>query len=140
MLYLAHRSLAKDLEPSSAAAAALGPKAAMPLASSVSTNPATRGPSGPTTTKSIFSCLHSLTMPSMSVGATGTQAASSAMPGLPGAQNSVSHSGDDEIAQHSACSRPPDPITSTRKRLSSQGPYSSGPFPPSGELLYHSAR
>src|SRR5579864_9191220 len=140
MLYLAHRSLAKALEPSSAAAEAVGPKAAMPLASSMSTSPATSGPSGPITTKSIFSCLHSLTMPSMSVGATATQAASSAIPGLPGAQNNVSHNGDDEIAQHSACSRPPDPITNTRKRLSSQGPYSHGPFPPSGALLYHSVR
>jgi len=53
-------------------------------------------------------------MPSISFAATGTQVASSAMPGLPGAQNSASHSGEAAIVQHSACSRPPDPITSTR--------------------------
>ncbi len=51
----AHRSLVKPLEASSRAAAAVGPNAAMPAASSRSTSPATSGASGPTTTKSIFS-------------------------------------------------------------------------------------
>jgi hypothetical protein len=33
------------------------------------------------------------------------------MPALPGAQKSLSHSGEAAIDQHSACSRPPDPTT-----------------------------
>ena len=44
----------------------------------------------------------------------GTQSATSAMPALPGAQYSVSHSGEAAIAQHKACSRPPPPITRMR--------------------------
>src|ERR1700730_2574954 len=119
MPYLAQRSLVKPLEPSSAAAPAVGPKARMPAASSRSTRPATSGPSGPTTTKSMRSRRARARMPSISVAATGTQVASSAMPGLPGAQNSASHSGEAAIAQHSACSRPPDPITNTRIPFSS---------------------
>src|SRR5208282_216519 len=125
MLYLAQRSLAKPLEPSSAAALAVGPKAAIPADSSLSTSPPTSGVSGPITTKSIFSFLHSLRMPSLSVAAISTQAASSAMPGLPGAQNSASHKGEEEIAQHSACSRPPEPTTSTLKPQ----PLPPGPIP-----------
>ena len=49
----AHSSFMKPFDPSSAAAAALGPNAAMPAASSASTSPATSGASGPMTTKSI---------------------------------------------------------------------------------------
>ena len=45
-------SLARTFEPSSSAAAALGPNAAMPASSSASTTPATSGASGPTTTRS----------------------------------------------------------------------------------------
>jgi hypothetical protein len=43
----------KAFEPSSIAAARLGPKVLMPAASSRSTRPATSGASGPTTTKSM---------------------------------------------------------------------------------------
>ena len=49
----AHSSLVKALEPSSRAAARLGPKALMPAAARSSTMPATSGASGPTTTRSI---------------------------------------------------------------------------------------
>src|SRR6204780_5799559 len=107
MPYLAQRSLVKPLEPSSAAALAVGPKAAMPAASSLSTSPPTSGDSGPITTKSIFSFLQSLRMPSLSEMAISTQAPPSGMPGLPGAQNSASHNAEEENAQHSACSHPP---------------------------------
>ncbi len=42
-----------------------------------------------------------------------THSATAAIPGLPGAQYSLVSSGLAAIAQHSACSRPPDPTTST---------------------------
>jgi hypothetical protein len=35
----------------------------------------------------------------------------SAIPALPGAQKSAPQVGDSAIAQHNACSRPPDPTT-----------------------------
>src|SRR5438270_6122734 len=111
------RSLAKAFEPSSAAAAALGTKAAIPSASSASTRPSASGTSGPTTTKSIRSSRQNRTSPLMSVAPIAMHSASSAIPALPGAQNSWSTSGDAEIAQASACSRPPDPTTSTRIAL-----------------------
>src|SRR6516225_2499852 len=113
----AQRSLAKPLEPSSAAAAALGPKAAIPSPSSASTRPSTSGASGPTTTKSIRSRRQNPTSPAMSVAAIAIHSPSSAMPALPGAQKSLSISGDAEIAHASACSRPPEPTTSTRIAL-----------------------
>ncbi len=53
----------------------------------------------------------------MSVASTAMHSASSAIPALPGAQNRRSTSGDAEIAQASACSRPPEPTTSTRIAL-----------------------
>ena len=68
---LAQRSFMKPLEPSSAAAAALGPKALMPAASSRSTSPATSGASGPTTTKSIFCSLAKADEPGDIVGGDG---------------------------------------------------------------------
>ena len=43
---------APGLEPSSSAAARLGPKTAIPAAESASATPAQSGPSGPTTTRS----------------------------------------------------------------------------------------
>ena len=50
----------------------------------------------------------------------GTHSATWAMPGLPGAHQSFVSSGLAAIAQHSACSRPPDPITRTRMQGSCQ--------------------
>src|SRR6267154_639775 len=113
----AHMSLVKAFEASRVAAAALGPKAGMPSASSASTSPNTSGASGPTTTKSIRSRRQNPTSPLMSVAAIATHSASSAMPALPGAQNRLSTSGEADIAQASACSRPPEPTTSTRIAL-----------------------
>src|SRR6266478_2538387 len=113
----AHMSLVKAFEASRVAAAALGPKAGMPSASSASTSPSTSGASGPTTTKSIRSRRQNPTSPLMSVAAIATHSASSAMPALPGAQNRLSTSGEADIAQASACSRPPEPTTSTRIAL-----------------------
>ena len=84
--YLAHRSFMNPLDPSSTAALALGPKALMPAASRRSTRPATRGVSGPTTTRSIARRTASATTPSRSSAATGTHSATSAIPALPGVQ------------------------------------------------------
>src|SRR5262252_7825710 len=89
----------------------------MPSASRASTRPATSGASGPTTTKSIRSRRQNPTSPAMSVASIPTHAASSAMPALPGAQKRASISGDAEVAHASACSRPPEPTTSTRIAL-----------------------
>ena len=59
------------LEPSSCAAAALGPNTAIPRSASRSASPATSGASGPTTTRSQPSA--AATSPSMSVTGTPTQ-------------------------------------------------------------------
>ncbi len=76
----------KPLEPSSAAAAAVGPKALMPAASSRSTSPSTSGCSGPTTTKSMALDVAKFTIPSRSSALMGTHSASRPIPALPGAQ------------------------------------------------------
>jgi hypothetical protein len=47
-----------------------------------------------------------------------THSATVAIPGLPGAQYNFVSSGLPEMAQHNACSRPPDPTTSTLIELS----------------------
>src|SRR5438270_5231365 len=111
----------KALEPSSAAAALLGPKAAIPAASSASTRPATSGASGPTTTKSIAALRQNPIKPAVSLAATVTHSASSAMPALPGAQYTRSTNGEAAIAQASACSRPPDPTTRMRISAAADG-------------------
>src|SRR5262249_33702072 len=100
--------------PARAAAAWGGPKVRIPAASSRSTRPATRGCSGPTTTKSMPRSVARRSMPSTSPAATATHSASAAIPALPGAAMSRSHRGEAAIAHASACSRPPDPTTRTR--------------------------
>ncbi len=109
-------SLAKDFEPSIRAAAALGPKTAMPRWRSSSARPATRGASGPTTTRSIRSSRASETSAAWSSARAGWQWASAAIPGLPGAACSSSRPPLRERDQASACSRPPDPTTSALTR------------------------
>ena len=78
-------SLAKDLEPSMAAARRLGPKHGMPDARSASATPATSGASGPTTTRSAPTARARPATCPVSVRSTGCWWASPAMPGLPGA-------------------------------------------------------
>ena len=99
----------KPLEPSSRAAAAPGPKTAMPAARRRSARPATKGPSGPTTTKSTVCA---------SANATGsgasTHVATCAMPGLPGAAYSAVQRGEAARARAKACSRPPEPMRRMR--------------------------
>src|ERR1700752_4556739 len=109
MPYFLHRSLVKPFEPSSRAAAFVGPKARKPAASISSTMPATSGLSGPPTTKSTASPLHNATTAAWSVMSIGTHSASFAMPALPGVHQSLVVSGEAAIFQASACSRPPEP-------------------------------
>src|SRR5438552_213085 len=109
MPFARHRSLVKPLEPSSCAAAAFGPNAAIPAARSASATPATSGASGPTTTRSTPWPRASLTTASALHGSTPTQSAQRAIPGLPGAAISLPQLGDCLRRQASASSRPPDP-------------------------------
>src|SRR3954469_127129 len=104
-----HRSLVNPFEPSSCAAAALGPKTAIPALRSASATPATNGASGPTTTRSMALALASSTTARASHGSAGTPSAHRAMPGLPGAASSLPQLGDCLRRQASASSRPPDP-------------------------------
>src|SRR5690606_16325277 len=109
-------SLAKVLDASMRAAARVGPKVGTSATASVSATPATSGASGPTTTRSTASRTASSRTMAVSVASTATQRATSAMPALPGAQTTSSTDGDRASAQHSACSRPPLPRTSTLTR------------------------
>ena len=107
-------SLANALEPSIGAAAAEGPKHAMPAARRASAAPATSGASGPITTRSAGHELASRAIAKGSVTCTPDCSASSAVPALPGAQASAVTAGSLERASSRACSRAPAPITSTR--------------------------
>ena len=107
-------SLAKALDPSIRAAAASGPKTAIPAARSASATPATSGASGPTTTSSAATCRASRTTSEGSLAETACSSASSAIPGFPGAACSSLTSGSAASARTIACSRPPPPMTSTR--------------------------
>src|SRR5688572_4086070 len=104
-------SFAKAFEPSSRAAAPLGPNAVMPSAPSASTRPLTSGASGPTTTRSTCSARARATMPGTSSTPTSTTRASRAMPALPGAHSTSGSRGERRSARTRACSRPPDPTT-----------------------------
>ena len=88
-----------------------GPKAAIWAAFKSSARPATRGASGPMTTKSIALSRQKLMTASWSAMSTAIFLANVAMPPLPGAQYNVPSSGLCAIFQASACSRPPDPRT-----------------------------
>ena len=106
-------SLAKDFEPSIRAAAALGPNTATPACRSVSATPATSGPSGPTTTRSMPSVSREPEQPFCVLGAHRMALAERAIPGLPGAACSAASRALRASFQASACSRPPEPTTST---------------------------
>ena len=106
-------SLAKLFEPSIRAAAALGPKTAIPACRSVSATPATSGTSGPTTTRSTPRVWHRSRRPSASSARTGWHSPRRAMPGFPGAAWSAASRGLWASFQASACSRPPEPTTRT---------------------------
>src|SRR3954451_17912973 len=110
-------SLANALLPSSCAAAALGPNTAKPAARRSSAAPSTSGASGPITTRSAL-----VRVATSSGVVSGRVSAAAAMPGLPGAQTSRSTCGSRTSARHSACSRAPPPITSTRTMSPSHEP------------------
>src|SRR5450755_2337431 len=109
-------SFENALEPSSWAAAALGPKQSTPAARRASPSPATSGASGPITTRSTPSASAAATSASTSSDATSISRASPAIPALPGAHNSSGERGERARACTRACSRPPAPTTSTRGR------------------------
>src|SRR4051812_5097103 len=109
MSWTRQRSLVKPFDPSSCAAAALGPNTAIPASRSASPTPATSGASGPITTRPIDSVLASSTIARGSHGSPSTHSAQRAMPGLPGTAISRPQLGDCLSLQASASSRPPDP-------------------------------
>ncbi len=109
-------SLANALDPSIRAAAALGPKQAIPSARTASAAPATSGTSGPITTRSARQDTASPAIAAGSVRSTPSVSATAAVPGLPGAQPRAVTAGSCEAARARACSRAPEPITRTRTR------------------------
>ena len=109
-------SFAKVFDPSICAAAALGPKTAIPFRRSTSAIPATSGPSGPITTRSALSVNARLRRPSASSARTGWQRPIAAIPGLPGAAWSSVRPGLCSRRHASACSRAPEPTTTTCTR------------------------
>src|SRR5256884_3776990 len=108
-------SLAKALEPSSRAAALLGPKHLSPRAPNASTAPATSGASGPMMVRSTCSEVAGCPTPAPSSAATFTlrTLASAAVPALPGATSTLVTRGEAAHFQASACSRPPAPTMRT---------------------------
>lgn len=85
--------------------------------------PATRGTSGPTTTKPTF-CFwqKEMTAELSDTSRSGTQAASPELviPGFPGAHNTEPQEGERFKAWQRACSLPPPPITRTTMLSSAQ--------------------
>src|SRR3954451_6554569 len=114
-------SLANAFEPSSRAAARVGPNTGRPRPWISSTRPATSGASGPTTVRSASSRSARSASAPTSATTSGNVFASAAMPGLPGAARTSGSCGERRSARTMACSRPPDPTTRTR------GPATSGP-------------
>src|SRR3954447_523670 len=114
--------LAKDLLPSSWAASAEGPKQGMPASRTASAAPATSGTSGPMTTSSAPHSVATRATSSGSAAATASGSATARVPALPGAQASALTAGSEERATHRACSRAPEPITSTRTDAESRRP------------------
>src|SRR4051812_29375591 len=109
-------SLAKAFDPSSSAAALVGPKAAMPASSKASTAPATRPASGPITARSMPLLFAAATIAAASSAATSRRhSASAAIPAFPGAQSTSATCGERRSAFTIACSRPPPPTTRTFK-------------------------
>ena len=111
-------SFANAFDPSIRAAAALGPNTATPFCRNRSATPATRGASGPITARSASTVSARLSSPSPSSARTGWQRPRLAMPGLPGAACSSVSAGLCASRHASACSRAPEPTTSTFTRAS----------------------
>ena len=71
------------------------------------------GSSGPTITKLIFFFFINFFIALKFLILIFTHYAVDLIPAFPGMQNNFSHKGDLDIAQHNACSLPPDPKTKT---------------------------
>ena len=95
-----------------------GPNTATPFCRSRSATPATSGASGPITARSASTVSARLRSPSPSSARTGWQRPRLAMPGLPGAACSSVSAGLCASRHASACSRAPEPTTSTFTRAS----------------------
>ena len=106
-------SFAWTFDPSTRAAAAVGPNAGIAASASASTRPATSGASGPTTTRSTACSRAAATSAGTSVTGMGNSVASRSMPGFPGAQRISGACGERPSARTMACSRPPPPTTRT---------------------------
>ena len=107
-------SFANDFDDSMRAASLLGPNTEIFADLSASATPAARGPSGPTTTRSIERSWHSRTTLCGSFGSTSvTTSPMSASPGLPGHETSWLNKGLCASFHPMACSLPPPPRTST---------------------------
>src|SRR6478735_6375801 len=104
-------AFANALLPSSSAAAALGPKHAMPAARTASATPATSGTSGPITTRSAPSCVARAATDAPSSAFTAWFVATCVVPALPGATWTSVTAGSRERDRASACSRAPPPMT-----------------------------
>src|SRR3954471_6092733 len=110
---LAHRSFVKPFEPSSRAGIRFGPNTQKPMVRRLSASPSTKGASGPMTISSIEFFRQKSTVARWSAGSIATIWAWSAIPGLPGAANSLPSRSDCASFQASACSRPPEPSSRT---------------------------
>src|SRR3990170_3104832 len=107
------RFFAKILLPSMMAASLLGPKMRSPRRSNSSTMPKVRATSGPTTVRSIRFRSAKSASGRMSEALILTLSATSLIPAFPGAAQTLATFGLWAIFQASACSLPPEPITST---------------------------
>src|SRR4051794_34789651 len=105
-------SLANALLPSIRAAAADGPKQAMPRSRTASATPATSGASGPTTTRPAPSAT-ARSATARGEPASTARRSSAGMPALPGATTTEVTAGSAVSARKSACSRAPEPTTRT---------------------------
>ena len=103
------KALATALLPSSRAVAASWPNTGMPRARTASATPATRGTSGPATTRSGRFAAHQAATAAGASRSSATQAPSSARASLPGAETSSTGVGEALSFKARACSRPPAP-------------------------------
>ena len=115
----------KTFDASNCAAFRLGPQTRNPCCWKRSTMPSASGLSGPTTVRSGRRSWASARSPARSsapilthwTGSPPRASRSPAMPALPGAHHIRQASGDWASFQTSACSRPPEPITSSFMRV-----------------------
>ena len=107
-------SLAKSLDHSSSAAALVGPKALRPAALKSSTIPAARASSGPIKVQAIsLAFAKSISLECSEIEIFTKSSPSNRIPSLPGATKTFSTFFDSSNFLAIACSRPPEPTTSS---------------------------